>query len=853
MSNITTLDDLKQQIKQLKELKLKEKAELKLKEKADIKLKQQYLKLSKVKSSLHKIKLNEEINPLYLKYLIASPFLLTQKYETFNDTIYENEKDFLLKYQMKLREGKVVAEYKQSKHKYGRVYVDGSLTLGGMRKDVRDALTYDKYVDIDIDNCHCSIIEQILTKINISCNALTEYNNNRNEILLSVMNYYNCDRKTAKSFFLICLYGGNYETFINTHNKREDTTPININTEILPFMKKYYNEIQTITDLIYSHNIEATNEIKDYKEEYKINFDANNIKNSILAFYAQNYERTILEIIYNFLKDKKCIDQTAILIYDGLMIPKNNYYDGLLASITTEIYNKTNFNLTLSIKPIENTFLNKLIEWAESNYKMYEIPNDKKSYICPTYFKTLSNDDKKTYFENFICKIMKPEIFYIYNTIDNKGHTKPCFYNTNNLYDAFKNLKITIDNETEDFINYWLGLDDMKQCIEMVFEPDNIMDKTIYNLYTGFNKDVINHTITDIDKTKKLLNLFNDIILNLVGGDIKHYQYFKNFMADIFQNPSDRKPISILIKSIEGVGKNTILDAYGRLLGDLYITSSNTDDFFSSHAEGFNNKLLVNLNELELNKTKDIQNKLKSFISEDTITINPKNIRPYTVKNYARAIFTTNKDISTIIDSKNKDRRNVIFQATDKYANKTCSSLWCVAREQFKTLDFLKCLYDDIFKTDLREVNLINRPITDLYIETYKYFLPTEIQFLTEFANNKIYDNNEKMIIYKKDDEKDPSRIQKITGSIFYNKYMDFLHTNNFKNQLDIDIRKFYNKIYSLNLNSIKKENSNIIKFNINIKELSLELKNKYNNFDIDFIEEPNNNDLKLLETYGLL
>jgi phage/plasmid-associated DNA primase len=95
------------------------------------------------------------------------------------------------------------------------------------------------------------------------------------------------------------------------------------------------------------------------------------------------------------------------------------------------------------------------------------------------------------------------------------------------------------------------------------------------------------------------------------------------------------------------------------------------------------------MNEVELTKTKDIQNKIKSFVSEDSITINPKGIRPYSVRNLARMIYTTNKDISTVIDAKAKDRRNVIFEATKKYTDPKLKTLWTKAREQFKTKDFL--------------------------------------------------------------------------------------------------------------------------------------------------------------------
>ena len=84
-SNIMTLETLKQQTEEAKKLiqqaklnKNKLKAEEQL-VKQQLKTDEQYFKLSKSKSSLNKLKLKEKIDPTILKYLIASPFLQTQK------------------------------------------------------------------------------------------------------------------------------------------------------------------------------------------------------------------------------------------------------------------------------------------------------------------------------------------------------------------------------------------------------------------------------------------------------------------------------------------------------------------------------------------------------------------------------------------------------------------------------------------------------------------------------------------------------------------------------------------------------------------------------------------------------
>ena len=74
-------------------------------------------------------------------------------------------------------------------------------------------------------------------------------------------------------------------------------------------------------------------------------------------------------------------------------------------------------------------------------------------------------------------------------------------------------------------------------------------------------------------------------------------------------------------------------------------------------AEGAYRKLLVNVNEAESKDTFQNEGQFKSFITEDTIVVNPKYVRPTKIANHARLIITSNKPNPIPIDVKSKDRR----------------------------------------------------------------------------------------------------------------------------------------------------------------------------------------------------
>jgi hypothetical protein len=109
------------------------------------------------------------------------------------------------------------------------------------------------YIDIDIENCHPKILEQICHHNNISTQYLSEYNNNREQHLLNVMNAYTCSRDEAKKLFLILAYYGSFENWgINANTTKEPTE----------FIKNYQRELINISKFIIGANVELVKIIK---------------------------------------------------------------------------------------------------------------------------------------------------------------------------------------------------------------------------------------------------------------------------------------------------------------------------------------------------------------------------------------------------------------------------------------------------------------------------------------------------------------------------------------------------------------------------------------------------------------
>ena len=87
----------------------------------------------------------------------------------------------------------------------GRLYPKrGAMSLQSLKKDVRKALTYDTYTDIDMVNAHPTILSPLFAKLKIPCPLMDTYVSEREKILTET----GLSRNDAKQAFISLMYGG---------------------------------------------------------------------------------------------------------------------------------------------------------------------------------------------------------------------------------------------------------------------------------------------------------------------------------------------------------------------------------------------------------------------------------------------------------------------------------------------------------------------------------------------------------------------------------------------------------------------------------------------------------------------
>ena len=692
------------------------------------------------KSFITSVKFTEKINVKILQALLDSDLLL----ETYSNEGGSYVEAIMLKKIMSLtKNGVLNIKYKHSKNgvaKFGRVSPLDGVSLGNLRREIRGTLTDGTYIDIDIVNAHPNMINQLLEKYNLSNTSYNSYCNNRDVTLKKIMNHHSVNRYYAKILFHCIAYGGSYDKWILTSGAVNDK---------LKMVTDFKKEANALCLNLRMNNQKLYNDFlkkrdKDYNNEL-----------AFLAVCLQNYERIILEHTFNFFIQEKLITKNnCILCHDGIMLMQDSITQSKLDELSVYIKSETGFNLQYIEKPLDN-FLDKI--------KIQTLDETKLNKFDVSYLEELpSYDLKKEYFEYFCCKVANPSSCYIFLQTfeDELGTTyKHILKDEKDLKTAWKHLNYdnygTSDKggNPKKFINFWVLDPDMRMYLKMDFMPYNDVkrknDKEVYNLFSGYNSNIKAHTYDDV-KINNILKPFFDVVKGLCEDNETYFNYFMKSIAFKVQYPTIKLPYAFIITGKQGTGKGLLMKGLSKVFGSQHvISSSKSSDFCGDHAEGVVNKLIVNMNECENKSTWDFQGFIKSLISEDRVTVNPKFMRPYEVDNHSMFIFTSNKDDVINIDAKSIDRRFIAYKASDKYINKTkytTKNFWSKLAALIDSVDFSCAFYSylnnmDVINYDFATERL--KCLTETYKQMIRKSIPAASQFLDYFVNKDKFESED--------------------------------------------------------------------------------------------------------------
>ena len=657
-------------------------------------------------------------------------------------------------------------DYKRSETSpEGRMYVN-DFGIQRLSRDIRSWFCCRDYYDFDMKNCHPVLLYNYM-KINhpeTKLPLLEQYVEDRDTFLKK--------SKLNKLQVLIMLNSDKY----SIHN---DTNP-----DILKIQTALFKNFNTCRKVIcqgVTLDENAKNPMGSYTNKLLCK-----LENKILCEVA---------------------GEMNVPMFDGFMILKSKVDD------ISDSLNKLNdfdicklYNITWTQKIISESI--KIINVDESEEPSFNSKD--KSYEAVKYQMEKNN---------FLIK--SPPIFIN----EFKNHKNESVLNMMDcggfrIVTAPFKYEVKVTNSSGEIVNTkqkpiypkWIE-DSQRRCYDqLIFYPKlNYNANNSYNLFKGFKCDKNSDYENNIDG----LNRFLELVKCLCGDDSESVEYLLNWAAHLVQKPEELPNVAVLIKSMEGCGKDTFREYLEKIIGSDYVyTTDKIDNIVGNFNANISNKLLIQLNEAKSFDGHSSVAALKHLITTTTVEINQKNVKSYKLDNYARLLLFSNE--TNVVQITAEDRRYVVIKSGNKLDQEFYTGLY----DDLKNKDIIQSVYHFLSNRDISEFKFTERPQNKAYTD------------MVQSNTNPIYE-----FIYNKTNESDVDTI-KIKQAHLFCEYHEFLIDNGIK--IDVNNKSIKSLLCDIGLENkvFKMDGKSVRGFVWDKDKILDELKSKYTPAEIIEVEE---------------
>lgn len=256
---------------------------------------------------------------------------------------------------------------------------------------------------------------------------------------------------------------------------------------------------------------------------------------------------------------------------------------------------------------------------------------------------------------------------------------------------------------------------------------------TVFNLFMGFGV-----TAKDGDVSPYLYHLERVIC----AGDQVSYAYLLGWLAHLVQKPDEKPSVAIVMKSVEGTGKGTMVEPLARILGPHFTHINGHGQIAGRFNSAIANKLLIFADEVDLTDYK-VADKLKGLISEPTISLERKGIEPEPLPNYGRFIFASNRD--QVIKAGLRERRYLVLEPDSLYAQ---DMAYFQRLRAWIANGGAEALFHYLSQLDISTFSPYKAPTTRALLdEKLASLKPSEMYLFTELSSEKPFNGANRLYV----------------------------------------------------------------------------------------------------------
>jgi hypothetical protein len=243
----------------------------------------------------------------------------------------------------------------------------------------------------------------------------------------------------------------------------------------------------------------------------------------------------------------------------------------------------------------------------------------------------------------------------------NEGVMIPTFQTFGDFQNRYKNRYV--QKQTDEGVknisagNFWLAAPDRVTYDKAVFEPGEpeVLSGNRLNLWRGF-------AVEPRKGSWRLLR--RHIYLVLGGGDWKAGRYIIRWLAWMLQNPGRPAEAVLAFQGDEGAGKGTLARVMLQIFGSASLPISDPNMLAGQFSGHLHHCVFLFVDEAFWAGDVRAEGRLKSLITEPTITIRPMYVQGFQVRNMLHIMMSSNND--WVVPAGHGARRYAVFKVGDE-------------------------------------------------------------------------------------------------------------------------------------------------------------------------------------------
>jgi hypothetical protein len=242
--------------------------------------------------------------------------------------------------------------------------------------------------------------------------------------------------------------------------------------------------------------------------------------------------------------------------------------------------------------------------------------------------------------------------------LDEQPGEPAVFMPASDMHLWYANDRITIGNETVPISVAWLQSPRRRQYERVVFDPRDT-NEAHYNFWQDF--------AVQPDASRSCEKFLAHIRDNVCSGNVAYYNYVIGWLAHMVQRPWEKPGVAIALRGDEGVGKGFFANVVGRLCPHHFLAISQAAHLTGRFNAHLQQCLLAFIDEAFWAGDKSGAGALKHLVTDEILTIEPKHVNPFSVRNLSRLIIASNE--KWVVPAGLKARRWFIIDVSAKRAN----------------------------------------------------------------------------------------------------------------------------------------------------------------------------------------